>query len=69
MLKRENNALKMMNTELMTKLHTTEMDTHKDEYLSEYEMQMLSSIKELRLQMEPLKKQISELQEQGSFEQ
>lgn len=53
----------------MTKLQTTEMDSHKEDYMTEYEVQMLGSIKELRLQMEPLKKQVTELQEQNSFEQ
>lgn len=52
----------------MTKLQTVEMDGRRDDEMTEYEMQMLSSIKELRLQMEPLRRQIIELQEQSSFE-
>lgn len=52
----------------MTKLQTVEMEGRSGEEMSEYEMLMLNSIKELRLQMEPLRRQIIELQEQNNFE-
>jgi hypothetical protein len=52
------NSLKLLNTDLMTKLQTVEMEGRSGEEMSEYEMLMLNSIKELRLQMEPLRRQI-----------
>lgn len=67
-LRKELNNYKLLNTELSTRLQTIELEGRNEDQMSEYEMQMLNSIKELRLQMEPLKKQIIELQEQNSFE-
>lgn len=54
--------MKLLNTELMTRLQTIEMDGRNDEEMTDYEMQMLASVKELRLQLEPLRRQIIDLQ-------
>jgi hypothetical protein len=44
-LRKEINSLKLLNTDLMTKLQTVEMDGRDGEDMTEYEMLMLNSIK------------------------
>lgn len=52
----------------MTKLQTIEMSGYQQNQINDYEMQLLNSLKELRLQMDPLKKQLLDLQDQNTFE-